>query len=346
MSGRPIAYVMEQTLGSVTHYLNLRQGEPTVVEGKRHWLPIEYSEGKLPWTFRGSLDARRALHQVMHEIDGIFMHTTTLAPLCADYFGKRPTVISSDGTPANKRDMRQAYGLPPESRSAEWLKRAAYSAIFARCAGLVAWSNWTKQSFVEDYGCAEEDVAVIPPGIDLERFVAGDREHELPRILFVGGDLVRKGGDTLLEVFRKRLRGKAELILVTRTAVAEEPGVRVHQNVSANSPELRELYATSDVFVLPTRADCYSLVCMEALAASLPIVATRVGGIPDMVHVGSTGFLVDVDHPTELGDILETLVGNPAQRQIMAKACRAEAIRRFDARANAQQLYDFVRSRC
>jgi glycosyltransferase involved in cell wall biosynthesis len=343
---RPIAYVMEQTLGSITHYLNLRQNEPTVIEGKRHWLPIEFSHGKLPWTIRGSLRARFALRPLMDRIDGIFVHTTTLAPLWADYLVKKPTIISSDGTPANKRNMRDAYGLAPESRAAEWAKRSLFRGLFARSAGFVAWSSWTKQSFVEDYGCRAEDVAVIPPGIDLERFAAGNRDHELPRILFVGGDLVRKGGDMLLEVFRQRLRGKAELLLVTRTPTPEEPGLKVYQHVAANSPELRALYATSDIFVLPTRADCYSLVCMEALAAGLPIVATRVGGIPDMIKENVTGHLLDVDDADALGDALEYLITHPDERAVMSKHCREEAERRFDARTNAEALYDFVRARC
>lgn len=343
---RPIAYVMEQTLGSVTHYLNLRQNEPTVVEGKRHWLPIDFSHGMLPWTVRGSLRARLALGPIMEQIDGIFVHTTTLVPLCADYLAKKPTIISSDGTPANKRHMRDAYGLAPESRAGEWAKRSLFRGLFARSAGFVAWSSWTKQSFVEDYGCRAEDVAVIPPGIDLEGFAAGNREHELPRILFVGGDLVRKGGDLLLDVFRKRLRGKAELSLVTRTPTPAEPGVHVYENVAANSPELRALYATSDIFVLPTRADCYSLVCMEALAASLPIVATRVGGIPDMIREDVTGHLLDVDDAEALGDALEHLVTHPVERAVMSKQCREEAERRFDARTNAEALYQFVRTRC
>jgi glycosyltransferase involved in cell wall biosynthesis len=346
LSSKPIAYVMEQTLGSVTHYLNLRSGEPSIVEGKRHWLPIEYSHGALPWTIRGSLLARQALGPVMGAVDGIFMHTTTLAPLCTDYFLRKPTVISSDGTPANKRTMRAAYGLGPESPTAEWAKRSLFKGIFSRAAGLVAWSSWTKESFVDDYGCREEDVAVIPPGIDLEGFAPGKRDHDKPRLLFVGGDLNRKGGDLLLDVFRKRLRGKAELNLVTRTPVPAEPGVHVHLNVSANSPELRELYATSDIFVLPTRADCYSLVCMEALAAGLPIVATRVGGIPDMIRVGETGYLADVDDHAGLGDALESLVVDSPLRARMSATCRDEAMRRFDAKTNAHSLYDFVRSRC
>jgi glycosyltransferase involved in cell wall biosynthesis len=218
--------------------------------------------------------------------------------------------------------------------------------VYGTSTGLVGWSNWVKASFVEDYSYPEKDVAVIPPGIDLSQFSAGDRDHELPRILFVGGDFERKGGAILLDVFRKRLRGRAELILVTRDQVKVEPGVQVHHNVQANSQTLRDLYATSDIFVLPTLADCFSLVCMEALAAALPVVSTKVGGIPDIVRDGETGCLLDAGDRDGLGDALESLVTDPARRHAMGEAGRADAAVRFDAEANARRLFEFVRSRC
>ncbi len=345
MSLRPIAYVMEQTLGSVTHYLNLRREESSAHGGQR-WLPIEWRAGKLPWTLTASWAARRAVQQVLPEIDGVFMHTTTLALLCADCFKRKPTILSTDATPFNKRMMRADYGLKPEGQAAELAKRALYRRVFSGAAGFVAWSNWAKASFIEDYGCRPEDVAVIPPGIDLERFSRGDRANELPRLLFVGGDFARKGGDLLLDVFKRRLRGRAELDIVTRDPVPPEPGVRVHHNVRANSDELIGLYRSSDVFVLPTRADCYSLVCMEALAASLPIVATNVGGIPDVIDEGKTGYLIDPDDADTLGDRLEALVTNRALRHELGDRGREDAVQRFGARDNAHKLFEFVRSRC
>jgi len=162
----------------------------------------------------------------------------------------------------------------------------------------------------------------------------------------VGGDFVRKGGDLLLDVFRKRLRGRAELVLVTRDELPPEPGVFVHNGVQANSDTLRNLYATSDIFVLPTRADCYSLVCMEALAASLPIVATRVGGIPDMIREGETGHVIGVDDAGALGDALSSLVESPTRRAEMGRRGRQDATQRFESRENARRLFEFVRSRC
>ncbi|HEX4385651.1 MAG TPA: glycosyltransferase family 4 protein [Myxococcales bacterium] len=345
MSNPDIAFLMEQTLGSVTHYLNLRKAEDTATGITPKWLPVEFRHGKVPWAVTGSLLARKALAHA-GKVSGCFIHTTTIALLVVDSFRRMPTILSSDGTPANKREMRTTYGLDPESRLGRNAKAAVYRGVFGRAAGFVAWSNWTRASFIEDYGCREEDVEVIPPGIDLDQFTPGARDHEIPRILFVGGDFLRKGGDMLIDVFRKRLKGKAELVLVTQAEIPEEPGIFVHRNLGANSPKLRELYANCDVFTLPTRADCYSLVCMEALAAGMPLVATRVGGIPDMIREGETGHLVDRDDAGALGDALESLVSSREKRVEMGRKCRAEALRRFDARTNAHRLFEFVRQRC
>jgi len=343
---RPIAYLMEQTLGNATHYLNLRGAEPGLgVPGPR-WLPIEYRPSALPWTIMGGMLARRALAPILDEVDGVFIHTMTLALTSVDLFRKKPTVLSCDATPVAKRDMRRAYGQAPQRRVSEVAKRELYRQMLRRGAGYVAWSNWAKDSLIRDYGCRDDDVAVISPGVDTTSFAPGTRDHARPRILFVGGDFVRKGGDLLLEIYRKHLRGCADLILVTREHVSEEPGVTVHRNVAANSDELRALYATSDVFVLPTRAECYALVCMEALASGVPIVTTRVGGLRDMVLEGQTGHLVDVDDGHTLARSLLSLCLEPDKRAQMSSAARADALKRFDATKNAKKLFEFVRSRC
>jgi len=346
MNQRTIACVMEQTLGNITHYFNLRSHE-TVLEGcTPRWLPIEYRRGKLPWTINGSLDARRELRRIRAEIDAIFIHTPTLSSLSVDMFRRIPTILSADGTPLNKRAMRLAYGLKPQTRAVEGSKRLVYREVFARAQGFVAWSNWAKRSFVDDYGCREESIAVIPPGIDVKSFWCGARDHELPRILFVGGDFHRKGGPLLLKVFRERLRNKAELLLVTRDDIPAEPGLRIYRNVQPNSPRLLELYREADIFALPTTADCYSLACMEALASGLPVVATNVGGIPDILLENKTGHLLEPDDAEAFGDALEALVTDPARRRAMGVAGRQDALDRFDARDNARKLFEFVCARC
>src|ERR1041384_6155636 len=137
MSPRPVAYVMEQTLGNITHYLNLRQHD-IADGGPRMWLPIQYREGSVPWTLKGSVLARRALAPVLGQIDGVFIHTTVLSLFFVDYFRNTPAVLSGDGTPLNKRYIRELYGLKPEGRLAEQSKRALFRGLFSRAAGFVA----------------------------------------------------------------------------------------------------------------------------------------------------------------------------------------------------------------
>ena len=72
------------------------------------------------------------------------------------------------------------------------------------------------------------------------------------KILFVGGDLERKGGLVLLEAFRALRHLGLELHLVTKDRLAPEPGVFVYNNLQANSQPLKDLYHTCDVFALPT----------------------------------------------------------------------------------------------
>ncbi len=120
----------------------------------------------------------------------------------------------------------------------------------------------------------------------------------------------------------------------------------MYRNVNANSKALHELYRSSDIFALPTRADCFSLVCMEAQAAGLPTISTRGRRHPDVIDDGETGHLLKAGDTAALGDALESLVVDSGKRQTMSANSRAAAVRRFDSHANAQRLFQFVRSRC
>jgi len=206
-----------------------------------------------------------------------------------------------------------------------------------RCLG---WSEWARRSFVRDYGIPEEKTGVVAPGVDLSAWEMPERQEPrgVPRLLFVGGDFVRKGGRLLLDVFRDRLRGRAELDIVTRDAVPEEPGVRVHRGLVAGSEALRRLYREADAFVLPTLADCHSIASLEAMASGLPVVTTRVGANPEIVESGETGFLVAAGDGTSLAGALGTLVGDSSRARRMGASGRRRAERTFDARKTVERL--------
>ena len=211
---------------------------------------------------------------------------------------------------------------------------------------ITTWSEWAKESLVRHYGVAADQVAVIHPGTTLANFPdPGERGPRRPgpmRILFVGGDFVRKGGDLLLEVFRQHLRGTCELHLVTGADVPSGEGVHVYRGVKPHSPELLRLYADADVFVLPTRGDCLAVVLGEAMASSLPVVTTRVGAHPEAVLEGETGFVIDPDDAGALRERLERLVQSPELRARMGGRSRRLAEERFDMAKNANRIAELL----
>ncbi|MGH7213203.1 MAG: glycosyltransferase family 4 protein, partial [Tepidisphaeraceae bacterium] len=170
------------------------------------------------------------------------------------------------------------------------------------------------------------------------------------RLLFVGGQFARKGGPALIEAFRA-LPESCELDLVTKDRDAERAAgafggrVRVHGEMLANSAELRDLYARADLFVLPTRGDCTPVAVIEALAAGLPVVATKLAGIPEQVEDGTNGLLVPPDDAAALAGALRTLVDDAPRRRNMANAARRRAEQAFDGEVNCRALTTLMK-RC
>src|SRR5207247_2582455 len=91
-------------------------------------------------------------------------------------------------------------------------------------------------------------------------------------------------------------------------------------------------------FVLPTRADCFSMATLEAMAMGLPVVVSGTGGIPEIVKPGRTGYLVRPDHGHDLGEALEALLSHPMRNTAMGLEARADVENRFDARKTADRL--------
>ena len=135
-----------------------------------------------------------------------------------------------------------------------------------------------------------------------------------------------------------------ELHLVTRDQVPDTPNVVVHRGLTPNSPELVRLYQRCDAFVLPTRADCFSLVAMEAMSCGLPVVISRLGGIPEIVGDGVTGFLLEPDDYGSLALRLDQLASDADLRRRMGEAALARARERFDCRVNLGRVLDVLKA--
>jgi glycosyltransferase involved in cell wall biosynthesis len=357
-----LGFVMEQTLGHVTHTQNFRHWVERDSEVVPTWIPVSFYApdhwNKAPlvrdnWTLRASLRARAQVQAALRSerLDGLFFHTQVTALFAQRLMAKIPTVVSMDATPLNFDSIGVPYNHRPSIyRHVEALKNALNRRTFNHARKLITWHDWGKQSLIADYGVNGNKVEVIPPGIDLERWNFPRPAIPGPgpvRLLFVGGDFRRKGGDTLLAAFRRDLMPHCSLDIVTREEVDTEglPNVCVHHGMAPNAPELMALYARADVFIFPTLADTLPLVVMEAMASGLPVVATTVGALKEEVDDGITGFLIPPGDALALGQATLQLVMDPQLRLDVGAAARRAADRKFNGSRNYPHLLN-VCKRC
>ena len=349
-----LGFVMEQTLGHVTYGENLARSVEDLADVCPIWMRIEPHIPdrweRIPgvrsnWSLKGSLRARDALIQATRTrpLDALFMHTQSIALFALPFMRRIPTLLSLDATPRNFDRVGAAYGH--SAATGNWLEQRKFDwhcRVFTAAAELVAWSEWAKNSLVQEYGVPAEKIIVVPPGIDLQLWNgrrASDSAGGPLRLLFVGGDFQRKGGPLLLEAFRNGLAQRCTLDIVTTDRKVElelwgEERIRVHCDLTANDAKLRQLYAQSDIFVLPTLGDCMPMAILEALASGLPVVTTEVGALSEVVHEGRNGLLVPPGDSKALWKALYTLIGDDGRRQGFAQAARQIAVERFDAQRN------------
>jgi len=206
-------------------------------------------------------------------------------------------------------------------------------------------------------GVAPERVALIPHGVDTERFrPAGPGEREaLRRVLGLPGGLLAvftgrllrgKGLETLLAAFADVASARPDLHLVL-VGSGEGQALSVEEDlkteVGARGLADRVTFAgrvdgveghlrAADLFVFPSVFEGLGISLVEAAACGLPAVASRTGGIVDVIEEGRSGLLVTPGHGDELAGGLLSLAGDVRTRERMGVRARAVARERFDER--------------
>ena len=255
-----------------------------------------------------------------------------------------PYVIMVDDTPILFDQMAEHYDEPPDRFAAlrKFKHRINIEALQGAHA-VLPMSEWARRSLIDDYGVDPARARVVPTGVDLDQWTPGEHHHDGPlRVLFVGGHFDRKGGSTLVEAFDELEPGSAELHIVTRSNLPERPGVHVYTGMQPNAPELIELFRSSHVFVLPSKAEAYPNVVVEACAAGLPCIVTDVGGMSEMVVEGESGYVIRPDDTERLAQLLGQLARDPEARRRMGHAARERAVDMFDGRKNAARVVDIL----
>lgn len=284
----------------------------------------------LRWRLRWSWQARRLLKRHRGKADVALLITQAQALLARGPMRELPTILALDATVGQFTALEYTPHDRWTQRQLRLMRRLERRALRGAAAAM-PWTEWNRAALESEYELENLRAEAIHPGLDAgwwgEAAARRPRDRQGPmRVLFVGNDVERKGLPTLIEAVAA-LGGEAVLDVVSGDEVAERDFVRVHRGVTAGSERLRELYAEADVFALPTHADAVPWAVLEAMAAGLPVVATGVGAIPELL--GAAGETVPPDDAEALAAALRRL-GDPGRRRRLGEAARERVHENYD----------------
>jgi glycosyltransferase involved in cell wall biosynthesis len=304
--------------------------------------------------YHAGLQARRRIQALLAEggadsVDVFHFHRQATAYGSLDLMRRVPSIVSIDTT--------QDILLNARTTMAERLSYvpnfAMDARILAAAAAIVSTSQWAADMVRRRYPECRTPIHVMSLPVRLQFFderwieqrYAAATSVYLPRVLFVGGDFVRKGGLDLLEAWRHgELYRIARLDLVTDwpLPVIDLPGVRVVRGVGSYSPEWSELWKTADIFAMPTHNEAFGTVYLEAAAAGLPRIGTNINAVPELIADGESGLLVPAGDPAALAAALRRLIESPELRREFGSAARARVIQRSSPDEYRARLSDII----
>jgi N-acetyl-alpha-D-glucosaminyl L-malate synthase BshA len=210
--------------------------------------------------------------------------------------------------------------------------------------GVTAVSQWLKQETTTNF-FTEKAIEVIPNFVDPARFqrqrtaycqMFGDSTDKL--LCHVSNFRPVKRVMDVLAVFEKVQKKVPSRLLMIGDGPDRsraEQFVRQHNLREkvifvGNVPNLEELVGASDLFLLPSEAESFGMAALEAMASEVPVIATRSGGLPEVVVHGETGYLLPVGDTDGMAAHAIEILSDPAKQKRMGTAGRALAFEKFD----------------
>jgi glycosyltransferase involved in cell wall biosynthesis len=178
---------------------------------------------------------------------------------------------------------------------------------------------------------------VIHNGLDIDAFeaLAGEATPPTHRsILNVGQFVKKKGQDALIEAFveicedypdvKLVIVGASDRFLPTIQDLRVRSGLQERIDIHADVPHIQVagFFQRASIFALPSREEAFGIVLLEAAAFALPVVASRVGGVPEILTDGETAKLVDPANPQQLAQVLRFLLDHPESARQMGAALK------------------------
>jgi glycosyltransferase involved in cell wall biosynthesis len=251
------------------------------------------------------------------------------AELPANIFGLPAAALG--GVPVRVGNRRELN--PGKSMTQIALQRAAYA-----CAHKVVANSHAAAGRLRQEGVAARNVAIIPNGLDVQDIHPREPRPSLRRVIVVANLRPEKGHDVLIDAAAEVLRrfpdvrfdfvgsGPQQQTLQQR---AEDRGVAHAIAFLGHRDDVPALLRAADIFVLPSRSEAFPNAVLEAMATNLPVIASGVGGILELIDDGHTGLLAPIGDPGALADRLCRLMADPALGRRLAAAARVDVERRY-----------------
>lgn len=273
-------------------------------------------------------------------LEAIYWHTKRLCRTCAVFHGPRYLAHSLGAATAPVNNLLRKLDVQSIKRLDTW------------CAPSLA----MRQFAAEYYDIPLERIRVIPNSIDTRIFSPRTPIRDAARILFVGRFTVDKGADVICDIVPQLLQSFPELTMtlvgtsekvsdsrllidVLRERVGAFAGIHaIDWRDHVAHKELPEIYRSCSIFLFPTKFDNFPMACLEALASGLPVISSSVGGLPEIVKDGESGYLLPPGDRKGVLDAVERLVTNPEQRLRMSMAARRDAVKLWSFNSVFPQL--------
>jgi N-acetyl-alpha-D-glucosaminyl L-malate synthase BshA len=212
--------------------------------------------------------------------------------------------------------------------------------------GVTAVSNYLRQETFDHFE-VDNGIEVIPNFIDTERFYRQDKEH-FKQALCPNGEKVIvhvsnfrpvKNTKQVVEIFHRvrETHSDVKLLLVgdgpervPTERKARELGVYDDIRFLGKQDPIEEILSIADVFLMPSESETFGLAALEAMACDVPTVVSDVGGLPELVDDGETGYLCPLGDVDAFTDRVQALLGDEDLHNRMSQAARDRAVETFD----------------
>ncbi len=311
-------------------------------EIKNVGIPVWDLNLKYKYDFRGILKIITLIKKGKYDVIHVHLFPADIfVALSSLFLSKNINYVFTEHNTYNRRRSRKVFKI---------LDKFTYS----RYSKIICISNQTRCSLINWIPIVKKKTVVIPNGISIPDFVDFKFSEIYYDVLFVGGLSRQKGVNFLLEaisILKEKYNRYLKVAIVGDGPLKDElrklcVKLKINNQVEflGIQKNVNNFMRSSKVFVLPSRWEGFGLVIIEAMSNMLPVIASNVGGIPEIIENGKDGILLPPEDSETLAQAINDLLENKELREKLSQAAYKKVKKEFSIKKYSVQILDLYRS--